>query len=86
MYDFLLSIGDDKMIINAILIYLVMSKIDPFIKPNWEKQFDSEKFPLLSNFESGLNRRYQHIAADDSSSLRPTYFHKLRKLDLFIEV
>ena len=31
-YDSLLSLGDDKKITNAILIHLVMSKVDPITK------------------------------------------------------
>ena len=71
IYDSLLSIGDDKKITNAILIHLVMSKVDPVTKSKWEEQLDFEKLPLWSDCEAALNKRFQHISADESSSSRP---------------
>ncbi|XP_037819937.1 uncharacterized protein LOC119609284 [Lucilia sericata] len=73
IYDSLLSIGDDKKITNAILIHLVMSKVDPVTKSKWEEQLDFEKLPLWPDCEAALNKRYQHIAADESSSSRPRF-------------
>ena len=54
IYDSLLSIGDDKKITNAILIHLMMSKVDPITKSKWEEQLEFEKLPLLS--DAALNR------------------------------
>ncbi|XP_065368955.1 uncharacterized protein LOC135961383 [Calliphora vicina] len=71
IYDSLLSIGDDKKISNAILIHLVMSKVDPVTKSKWEEQLDFEKLPLWSDCEAMLNKRYQHISADESSGSKP---------------
>ncbi|KAI8115966.1 hypothetical protein CVS40_11893 [Lucilia cuprina] len=41
IYGSLLSIGDDKAITNAIIIYLVMSKVDPITRSKWEEQLPS---------------------------------------------
>ena len=46
IYDSLLSIGDDKKISNAILIHLVISKVDPVTKSKWNEQLDFDKLPL----------------------------------------
>ncbi|KAI8116345.1 hypothetical protein CVS40_11573 [Lucilia cuprina] len=58
IYDSLLSIGDDKNISNAILIHLVMSKVDPVTK----------------SIVAMLNKRYQHISADESSGAKPKIY------------
>ncbi|XP_075163365.1 uncharacterized protein LOC142235999 [Haematobia irritans] len=68
IYDSLLSIGDEKNITNAILIHLVMSKVDSTTRTKWEEQLDYNKLPLWSECEAALNKRYQHIAADESST------------------
>lgn len=67
IYNSLLSMGDDKNIANAIIIHLVMSKVDPITKSKWEEQLDYEQLPLWSECEASLNKRYQHISADDAS-------------------
>ncbi|XP_037823707.1 uncharacterized protein LOC119612057 [Lucilia sericata] len=74
IYDSLLSIGDDKKISNAILIHLVMSKVDPVTKSKWEEQLDFERLPLWSDCEAMLNKRYQHISADESSGAKPKIY------------
>ena len=40
IYDSLLSIVDDKKITIAILIHLVMSKVDAVTETKWKKQLD----------------------------------------------
>ena len=50
-----------------------MSKVDPITKEKWEEQHDFEKLPLWAECEAALNRRYQHISADESSSSRPRF-------------
>ena len=70
IYDSLLSLEDNKKITNAILIHLVMSKVDPITKSKWEEQLDFEKLLLWSDCEVALNGCYQHISADESSSSR----------------
>ncbi|XP_065368751.1 uncharacterized protein LOC135961183 [Calliphora vicina] len=71
IYDSLLSIGDDKAITNAIIIHLVMTKVDPITRTKWEEQLNYEKLPLWSDCEEALNRRYQHISAEEASGSRP---------------
>ena len=68
IYGSLLSMGDDKHIANAMLIHLAMSKVDSVTKSKWEEQLDYDKLPLWSDCEEVLNRRFQHIAADETSS------------------
>lgn len=68
IYDSLLSLGDDKKIANAILIHLVISKVDSTTRTKWEEQLDYENLPLWVDCEAMLNKRYQHIAADESSN------------------
>ncbi|XP_075167480.1 uncharacterized protein LOC142239573 [Haematobia irritans] len=68
IYDSLLSIGDDKNITNAMLIHLVMSKVDHSTKSKWEEQLNFEQLPLWSECEAALNKRYQHISADETSN------------------
>ncbi|XP_036322018.1 uncharacterized protein LOC118736020 [Rhagoletis pomonella] len=46
VYDSLLSLGDDKHISNAMLIHIVMSKVDPTTRSKWEEQLDYDKLPL----------------------------------------
>ncbi|XP_044315249.1 uncharacterized protein LOC123037657 [Drosophila rhopaloa] len=67
LYDSLLSIGDDKRITNAILIHLVMGKVDAGSKRKWEEQLDYTSLHLRSECESALNKRYQHMVAEEAS-------------------
>jgi len=63
LYGSLLSIGDDTKILNAMLIYLVMNRVDPVTKQKWEADLRYERLPLWSDFEKMLNHRYQHLSA-----------------------
>ncbi|XP_053964351.1 uncharacterized protein LOC128867266 [Anastrepha ludens] len=68
VYDSLLSLGDDKLISNAMLIHIVMSKVDPTTRSKWEEQLDYDKLPLWAECEAMLNKRYQHLSAEEASS------------------
>ena len=70
IYDSLLSLGDDKKITNAIMIHLVMSKVDSVTRSKWEEQLDYSTLPLWSDCEAALNKRYQHLSAEESSTSR----------------
>ncbi|XP_037931322.1 uncharacterized protein LOC119666116 [Teleopsis dalmanni] len=70
IYDSLLSIGDAKNITNAILIHLVMQKVDSVTKSKWEEQLDYNTLPLWSDCEAALNKRFQHLSADETSSTK----------------
>ncbi|XP_033250890.1 uncharacterized protein LOC117189926 isoform X3 [Drosophila miranda] len=65
IYGSLLSIGDDTKISNAMLIHL-----DPVTKQKWDEQLTYEKLPLWSDLEKVLNRRYQHLSAEESTKPR----------------
>ncbi|XP_055919381.1 uncharacterized protein LOC129951309 [Eupeodes corollae] len=68
IYDSLLSLGDEKNITNAIIIHLVMSKVDSITRSKWEEQLDFSTLPLWSDCETALNKRYQHLSAEEASS------------------
>ncbi|KAH8292645.1 hypothetical protein KR054_004087, partial [Drosophila jambulina] len=67
IYGSLLSIGDNTTISNAMLIHLVLNRVDPVTKQKWEEQLDYKTLPLWSDFEKMLNRRYQHLSAEEST-------------------
>ena len=73
IYGSLLSIGDEKDIVNAMIIHLVMSKVDPVTRTKWEEQLDYQKLPLWSDCEAALNKRFQHISAEEASNTRPNH-------------
>ncbi|XP_055859254.1 uncharacterized protein LOC129921447 [Episyrphus balteatus] len=68
IYDSLLSLGDEKNITNAIIIHLVMSKVDAITRSKWEEQLDFNTLPLWKDCEEALNKRYQHLSAEEASS------------------
>ncbi|KAH8264687.1 hypothetical protein KR038_010116 [Drosophila bunnanda] len=49
------------------LIYLILNRVDPVTKQKWEEQLDYETLPLWSDCEKMLNRRYQHLSAEEST-------------------
>ena len=66
VYDSLLSLGDDRNITNAFIIHIVMSKVDNTTRYKYEEQINYDKLPLWADCADVLNRRYQHLAADES--------------------
>ncbi|XP_053968803.1 uncharacterized protein LOC128870229 [Anastrepha ludens] len=81
VYDSLLSLGDEKNITNAIIIHLVMSKVDTVTRSKWEEQLDYDKLPLWHECEAALSKRYQHLSADEASTsrLKPSNSHSIQK-------
>ncbi|XP_053968885.1 uncharacterized protein LOC128870303 [Anastrepha ludens] len=81
VYDSLLSLGDEKNIANAIIIHLVMAKVDTVTRSKWEEQLDYDKLPLWRECEAALNKRYQHLSADEASTsrLKPSSSHSIQK-------
>ncbi|XP_046803809.1 uncharacterized protein LOC124419233 [Lucilia cuprina] len=71
VYDSLLSIGDDKAIASAMIIHMVMTKVDPVTRSKWEEQLNYDMLPMWSDCEEALNKRYTHISAEESSCSRP---------------
>jgi len=80
IYEPLLSLGSDKVIANAMLIHIVMTKVDAKTKSRWEACLDFQNIPDWQNCQDALNKRYQHLAADDATSGTP----KSRKLVRYI--
>ena len=78
IYGSLLSIGDEKDIVNAMIIHLVMSKVDPVTRTKWEEQLDYQKLPLWSDCEAALNKRFQHISAEEASNTRPNHHPQIK--------
>ncbi|KAM8718232.1 hypothetical protein ACLKA7_000934 [Drosophila subpalustris] len=70
IYDSLLSLGDDKKIANAMLIHIVMNKVDSDTRLKWEETLDYTRIPLWKNCEESLNRRFQHLCAQEATSSR----------------
>ncbi|XP_049302017.1 uncharacterized protein LOC125775435 isoform X2 [Bactrocera dorsalis] len=70
MYDSLLSLGDEKHITNAIIIHIVMTKVDSATRSKWEEQLDYDKLPLWKECEATLNRRFQQLSAEGASNSR----------------
>ncbi|KAL7726649.1 hypothetical protein ACLKA6_010514 [Drosophila palustris] len=68
--DSLLSLGDDKQIANAMLIHIVMNKVDSDTRLKWEETLDYTIIPLWKNCEESLNRRFQHLCAQEATSSR----------------
>ncbi|KAH8338213.1 hypothetical protein KR067_007314, partial [Drosophila pandora] len=48
--------------------HLVLSRVDPVTKQKWEESLDYEELPLWSDFEKILNRRYQHLFAEETGN------------------
>ncbi|XP_046803876.1 uncharacterized protein LOC124419278 [Lucilia cuprina] len=71
VYDSLLSIGDDKSISNAMIIQMVMTKVDPVTRSKWEEQLNYDTLPMWSDCKEALNKRYTHISAEEASCSRP---------------
>ncbi|KAH8327547.1 hypothetical protein KR074_004437, partial [Drosophila pseudoananassae] len=68
IYESLLSLGSDKVIANAMLIHIVMTKVDAKTKSKWEESLDFQNIPLWQDCQDALNKRYQHLAADEATS------------------
>ena len=60
---------------------MVMSKVT---KSKWDEQLGFDKLPLLSYCETVLNRRYQHIFAEESSRSRPRILNQKADYTLFV--
>ncbi|XP_037958400.1 uncharacterized protein LOC119687915 [Teleopsis dalmanni] len=63
IYNSLRSIGSDKQISNAMLIYLVMQKVDDSLKNKWKKSLDFNSLPLWEDCAKVLERRCQFLAS-----------------------
>lgn len=64
IYGSLFLIG----ISNAMLIYLVLNRVNTVTKRKYEEQLDYETLPHWSDFEKMFNRRYHYLSAAESHS------------------
>lgn len=47
-----------------------MSKVDTVTRTKWDEQLNYEKLPLWSDCEAALNKRVQHISAEEAANAR----------------
>ena len=69
IYDSLLSIGDTKDITNALLIHIILSKVDNVTKTRWNDQLDYQKLPSWDDCSKMLIRRCQSFEVNEVRSL-----------------
>ncbi|KAL7726554.1 hypothetical protein ACLKA6_010419 [Drosophila palustris] len=67
IYASLSSLGDEKDISNAMIIHMVMAKVDHVTKSKFEEQLDYDKLPSWEDCAKQLNRRYQYLSAEEST-------------------
>lgn len=70
----LLSLGSAEEIMNSIMIYIVLSKVDTESKSNYDERQSLEKLSTWEDFCKILNRRCQFLEGqrDDQSEQRPS--------------
>jgi len=68
-----MSLGDEKDIVNAVIIHIVLSKVDPYTKSKYEEQLNY-KLPKWSDCVKVLDRRYQHVSAEEASRVKGKRF------------
>lgn len=76
LYNSLTSLGTEKDICNAVIIYIVMSKVDPETQSKWEEQLDFSKLPTCDDCAKVLNKRCQYLEARDSKQARLEHTQK----------
>jgi len=62
IFDSLMSLGDGKDIVNAVIIHIVLSKVDPYTKYKYEEQLNYDELIKWSDCVKVLDRRYQHVS------------------------
>lgn len=67
--DSLSHIGTDKDITNALIIHLVLSKLDQESKAKWDEQLDYTSLPKWSDCASVLIRRCQFLDVNDNRTM-----------------
>ena len=61
LYGSLSSLGNDKQIANAMLIHLVIQKVDETSRKKWQESLNFVKLPTWDECSSLLERRCQHL-------------------------
>ncbi|XP_075150712.1 uncharacterized protein LOC142224812 [Haematobia irritans] len=75
LYSSLQSLGSDKDIVNAMLIHIVMQKVDGDTKRKWKDSLDFSQLPTWDDCSKVLERRYQYLESLDTNttSRRPEH-------------
>lgn len=71
LYCSLLSLGDEKSICNAMLIHIVMDKVDAESQSKWKESLDFKKLPTWAECAQVLERRCQFLESIDGSPTTP---------------
>ncbi|XP_075170134.1 uncharacterized protein LOC142242443 [Haematobia irritans] len=75
LYSSLQSLGSDKDIVNAMLIHIVMQKVDGDTKRKWKDSLDFSQLPTWDDCSKVLERRCQYLESLDTNtnSRRPEH-------------
>lgn len=71
IYDSLQSLGSESEITNALIIHLVLSKIDPATKSKWNDQMDYSTLPTWNECVKHLIRRCQSLEVNEDRYSKP---------------
>jgi len=66
--------SDEKDIVNAVIIHIVLSKVDPYTKSQYEEQLNYDELLKWSDCVKVLDRRYQHVSAEEASMVKGKSF------------
>ena len=69
LYDSLLSLGSEKDVAQAMLIYLVIDKVDGQTKKKWNESLDFKKLPTWSSCAELLERHCQYLESFYNSNV-----------------
>lgn len=76
IYDSLLSMGSEKDIASALIISLVISKVDSVTKSKWNEQLDYSTLPTWSECSKHLIRRCQALEVNEDHSNKNVFEKK----------
>lgn len=69
LYSSLQSLGSPTDIVNAMLIHIVMGKVDSDTKRKWKDSLDFSKLPTWEDCSNILERRCQYLESLDSNTI-----------------
>lgn len=67
IYSSLSSLGNDKNIASAMIIHLVMAKVDHVTKSRFEEQLDYDTLPSWEHCARQRNKRYRYLSGTKQS-------------------
>ncbi|XP_055904404.1 uncharacterized protein LOC129940170 [Eupeodes corollae] len=70
LYNSLTSLGSEKDICNAVLIHIVMSKVDSETRNKWDEELDYNKLPSWDQCTKMLNKRCQFLEAKEGRQIQ----------------